>query len=74
MNLIDKGVDLDLVRRFLGHASIATTQVYLRARDQDRLGEELAVKDGLFGEVVGEGVSHKSPFEFEEKEHFRTKA
>ncbi len=54
MDLTRKGVDVDLVRRFLGHASIATTQLYLRGRDRDRLGEALVVKDGLFGEVEGE--------------------
>ncbi len=48
VDLTQKGVDVDLVRRFLGHASIATTQLYLRGRDRDRLREALAVKDGLF--------------------------
>ena len=74
MNLITKGVDLDRVRRFLGHASIATTHcTYERARDQDRLGEELTVKDGLFEEEE-EGVSPVVEAEFKEKEQFKTNA
>ncbi|MGH3372677.1 MAG: tyrosine-type recombinase/integrase, partial [Nocardioidaceae bacterium] len=30
------GVDLDVVQKLLGHASLASTTVYLDARDEDR--------------------------------------
>ena len=47
--------------------------LYLRARAQDRLGEGLAVKDGLFEEEE-EGVSPVVEAEFKEKEQFKTNA
>ncbi len=35
-NWIRAGVDLDVVRALLGHASLASTTVYLHARDEDK--------------------------------------
>lgn len=35
-NWVRAGVDLDVVQKLLGHASLASTTVYLHARDEDR--------------------------------------
>jgi integrase/recombinase XerD len=35
-NWVRAGVDLDVVQRLLGHASLASTSVYLHARDEDK--------------------------------------
>jgi site-specific recombinase XerD len=35
-NWVRAGVDLDVVRALLGHASLASTMVYLHARDEDK--------------------------------------
>jgi integrase/recombinase XerD len=35
-NWVRAGVDLDVVRALLGHASLASTTVYLHARDEDK--------------------------------------
>lgn len=35
-NWVRAGVDLDVVQKLLGHASLASTSVYLHARDEDR--------------------------------------
>jgi site-specific recombinase XerD len=35
-NWVRAGVDLDVVQSLLGHASLASTTVYLHARDQDK--------------------------------------
>jgi integrase/recombinase XerD len=35
-NWVRAGVDLDVVQALLGHASVASTAVYLHARDEDK--------------------------------------
>ena len=40
------GVDLDVVRALLGHASLASTTVYLHARDEDKRRAVEAVAAG----------------------------
>lgn len=40
------GVDLDVVQKLLGHASLASTTVYLHARDEDRRRAVEAVAAG----------------------------
>jgi site-specific recombinase XerD len=35
-NWVRAGVDLDVVQALLGHASLASTTVYLHARDEDK--------------------------------------
>ena len=45
-NWVRAGVDLDVVRALLGHASLASTTVYLHARDQDKRHAVEAVAAG----------------------------
>jgi integrase/recombinase XerD len=45
-NWVRAGVDLDVVRRLLGHASFASTSVYLHARDEDKRRAVEAVAAG----------------------------
>jgi integrase/recombinase XerD len=45
-NWIRAGVDLDVVRALLGHASLASTTVYLHARDEDKRRAVEAVAAG----------------------------
>lgn len=45
-NWVRAGVDLDVVRRLLGHASLASTSVYLHARDEDKRRAVEAVAAG----------------------------
>lgn len=45
-NWVRAGVPLDVVQRLLGHASLASTTVYLHARDEDRRRAVEAVADG----------------------------
>jgi site-specific recombinase XerD len=40
------GVDLDVVQRLLGHAALASTAVYLHARDEDKRRAVEAVAAG----------------------------
>jgi site-specific recombinase XerD len=40
------GVDLDVVQKLLGHASLVSTTVYLHARDEDRRRAVEAVAAG----------------------------
>jgi len=35
INLINRGIDLDIIRKLLGHSSIRTTQIYLQCRTID---------------------------------------
>jgi len=35
INLVNKGIDIEIVRRLLGHSSIKTTQIYLKCRTID---------------------------------------
>lgn len=45
-NWVRAGVDLDVVQRLLGHASLASTAVYLHASDEDRRRAVEAVAAG----------------------------
>ena len=45
-NWIRAGVDIDVVRALLGHASLASTTVYLHARDEDKRRAVAAVAAG----------------------------
>jgi integrase len=45
-NWVRAGVDLDVVRALLGHASLASTTVYLHARDEDKRRAVEAVAAG----------------------------
>lgn len=45
-NWVRAGVDLDVVQKLLGHASLASTTVYLHARDEDRRRAVEAVAAG----------------------------
>ena len=45
-NWIRAGVDIDVVRALLGHASLASTTVYLHARDEDKRRAVTAVAAG----------------------------
>lgn len=45
-NWIRAGVDIDVVQKLLGHASLASTTVYLHARDEDKRRAVAAVADG----------------------------
>src|SRR5947209_3018036 len=45
-NWVRAGVDLDVVRALLGHASLASTTVYLHARDEDKRRTVEAVAAG----------------------------
>lgn len=45
-NWVRVGVDLDVVRALLGHASLASTTVYLHARDEDKRRAVEAVAAG----------------------------
>ncbi|MCD6111071.1 MAG: tyrosine-type recombinase/integrase [Thermoplasmata archaeon] len=45
---LEAGVDLEAIRRLLGHSSLKVTQIYLRARSRERALKEV-VKDRFFG-------------------------
>ena len=45
-NWVRAGVDLDVVQALLGHASLASTTVYLHARDEDKRRAVEAVAAG----------------------------
>ncbi len=45
-NWVRAGVDLDVVQRLLGHASLSSTAVYLHARDEDKRRAVEAVAGG----------------------------
>ena len=45
-NWVRAGTDLDVVRALLGHASLASTTVYLHARDEDKRRAVEAVAAG----------------------------
>jgi integrase len=45
-NWVRAGVDIDVVQRLLGHASVASTAVYLHARDEDKRRAVEAVAAG----------------------------
>ncbi len=45
-NWIRAGVDIDVVRALLGHVSLASTTVYLHARDEDKRRAVTAVAAG----------------------------
>ncbi|HEX5880214.1 MAG TPA: tyrosine-type recombinase/integrase [Actinomycetota bacterium] len=45
-NWIRAGVDIDVVQKLLGHASLASTTVYLHARDEDKRRAVAAVAEG----------------------------
>jgi site-specific recombinase XerD len=45
-NWVRAGVDLDVVQRLLGHASMASTSAYLHARDEDKRRAVAAVAAG----------------------------
>ena len=45
-NWVRAGVDLDVVQRLLGHAALASTAVYLHARDEDKRRAVEAVAAG----------------------------
>jgi len=49
VDLYRKGVDLEAIRRYLGHASLETTQRYLRALLESITMEQIYEKDDLFG-------------------------
>ncbi len=46
MNWVRAGTDLDVVQALLGHASLASTSVYLHARDEDKRRAVEAVAAG----------------------------
>ena len=45
-NWIRAGVDIDVVRTLLGHASLASTTIYLHAQDKDKRRAVAAVAAG----------------------------
>jgi integrase len=45
-NWIRAGVDIDVVQALLGHVSLASTTVYLHARDEDKRRAVTAVAAG----------------------------
>jgi len=45
-NWVRAGVDIDVVQRLLGHAALASTAVYLHARDEDKRRAVEAVAAG----------------------------
>ncbi len=47
VDLIEKDVNLEAVRRFLGHSSLETTKTYLRG-DESMLFREVEEKDPMF--------------------------
>ena len=52
-NWVRAGVDLDVVQRLLGHASLASTAVYLHAADEDK---RRAVEAVAAGSATGEHI------------------
>ena len=49
VDLYVKGIDLEAIRRYLGHASLETTQRYLRALLESITMDQIYEKDGIFG-------------------------
>jgi integrase/recombinase XerD len=45
-NWVRAGTDIDVVQRLLGHSSVASTAVYLHARDEDKRRAVEAVAAG----------------------------
>ena len=55
-NWVRAGIDLDVVRALLGHASLASTTVYLHARDEDKRRAVEAVAAGRAVPVSGRAL------------------
>ena len=47
---LKEGVDIETIRRMMGHSSIKVTQIYLRARQREEMIMDLIQKDRAFGE------------------------
>ncbi len=62
VDLYRKGVDLEAIRQYLGHASLSTTQVYLKSLLASITLSQIYEKDDLFGgyDVKSRSVEEKS--------------
>jgi len=58
VELDEQGIDIESIRRFLGHENLATTQLYLRGR-RNKTRKELILKDKYFEGVREELECHK---------------
>jgi len=49
IKFLEEGVNLETIRRYLGHASLKTTQIYLARLETSKSIEEIKHKDTFFG-------------------------
>ncbi len=49
IKFLEEGVNLETIRRYLGHSSLKTTQIYLSKMESSKALEEIKDKDTFFG-------------------------
>lgn len=49
IKFLEEGVNLEAIRRYLGHSSLKTTQIYLSKMESSKAVEEIKTKDTFFG-------------------------
>ena len=53
IKFLEEGINLETIRRYLGHASLKTTQIYLSKLESSKSVEEIKNKDTFFGKWNG---------------------
>jgi len=46
---LEEGLDLDIIKTYLGHSSVKVTQIYFKMREKGKMIEETKKKDRFFG-------------------------
>lgn len=46
---LEEGLDIDIIKKYLGHSSVKITQIYFKARERSKIIEVTKKKDTFFG-------------------------